>query len=134
VAVDGSDSHPAHQVLIVDDNDDARETLARLLRMHGFTVAPAWSAEDALRHFRQGFRPCIVILDLRMPGMDGWAFHDRMRLDPDLATIPVAIVSGHAEEENRARERGACQFMLKPADPTMLIAAVDRHCTGRKPS
>jgi CheY-like chemotaxis protein len=125
------EAHPSHQVLIVDDNDDARESLALLMKMHGFDVAPAWSAEDALRHFRQGFRACIVVLDLRMPGMDGWAFWDRMRIDPDLAKIPVLIVSGLAGEAERARERGVCQFLVKPADPADIVAAVERHCRSR---
>src|SRR2546423_1899791 len=100
-----------HQVLIVDDNDDARETLAVLLRAHGFQVAPAWSAEDALRHFRDGFRPCTMFLDLRMPGMDGWALYEAMRGDPKLATIPVVVVTGCVDEITRAPNHDVCAMM-----------------------
>jgi len=112
----------------VDDDDDARETLAVLLRAHGFEVASAWSAEDALRHFREGFRPCIAILDLRMPGVDGWGLYDRMSEDPDLARVPVIIVSGYFVEMARAAQRSACHFLLKPADPAAVVAAVEQHC------
>jgi DNA-binding NtrC family response regulator len=125
-------THPTHQVLIVDDNDDARDTLGRLLEMHGFTVAPAWGGEDALRHIREGFRPCAVILDLRMPGMDGWALYDRLREEPDLASVPVVIVSGHVDEMMQAENRSACQFFMKPANPDALIAAVEEHCERRQ--
>jgi CheY-like chemotaxis protein len=124
-------AHPSHEVLIVDDNDDARETLAVLLKTHGFDVASAWSAEDALRHFRQGFRPCVAILDLRMPGMDGWALWERMRIDAELAKVPVVIVSAFADEEERAREHGVCGFFVKPVDSADIIAAVERYCPRR---
>jgi DNA-binding NtrC family response regulator len=133
VAVDREPgTHPTHQVLIVDDNDDARETLGRLLTMHGFTVATAWGGEDALRHIREGFRPCAVILDLRMPGMDGWALSDRLHQEPDLATVPVVVVSGHVDEMMQAADRPACQFFMKPANPDALIAAVEEHCEWRQ--
>lgn len=118
---------PAHQVLIVDDNDDIRDAMAELLRVEGFRVAPAWSVEDALRQLRQGFRPCVVLLDLQMPGMDGFAFLDRVRIEPHLADVPIIIVSGHREAEARARER-ACEFLFKPVDPRALVEAIGRHC------
>jgi CheY-like chemotaxis protein len=116
-------------VLVVDDNDDARETLGRALEASGFTVHTAWSGEDALRHFRQGFRPCTVVLDLRMPGMDGWELWDRMRLDQALSQIPVIMVSGYPEEERLARERAVPEFFVKPAPVAALAAAINRHCT-----
>ena len=117
-----------HYVLIVDDNDDARETLGRLLHASGFMVDGAWSAEDALRHFRQGDVPCVVVLDVRMPGMDGWALWDRMRGDPRLRHIPVIILSGYPEEESSARARAVSEFFVKPAPLDALTAAIDRHC------
>src|SRR6185295_18446465 len=107
---------PAHQVLIVDDNDDIRDAMAEVLRVQGYRVAPAWSVEDALRQLRQGVRPCVVLLDLQMPSMDEFAFLDRIRIEPHLADVPVIIVSGHQEEEARAREH-ACEFLFKPVDP-----------------
>jgi CheY-like chemotaxis protein len=120
----------SHAVLLVDDYDDTREALAALLRNAGFAVTTAWGAEDALRHFREGFRPCIALLDLRMPGMDGWALWDRMRAeaDPSISRVPVAIVSGDIDEHERAREVGIREFLQKPVNPDELIAVVERHC------
>ena len=129
---DTPDVERAHHVLIVDDNDDARETLAQLLQAYGCFVAAASSAEDALRRFSEGFHPCVVILDLVMPGVDGWAFYDRMRADSALATIPVIVVSGHIDEMTRAANRVAPHFILKPAKPASLIAAVNHYCERQR--
>ncbi len=118
---------PHHQVLLVDDNDDLREAYATLLRVEGFDVAPAWGVEDAYRQLRQGFRPCTILLDLKMPGMDGWAFLDRARLEPHLHDVPVIIVSAEIGEAERAAER-SCEFLLKPVDAAALLAAIGRHC------
>lgn len=124
---------PAHQVLIVDDNDDAREAVATYLRVVGFDVAPAWGVEDAYQHLRQGFRPCVVLLDLRMPGLDGWAFLDRMRDEPHLADVPAIIVSADGRQGPRARQLG-CELLQKPVQPKTLVAAIGRHCRRHAPS
>jgi CheY-like chemotaxis protein len=124
----GTDGGQPHQVLIVDDHDDTRESLTQLLRLHGCEAIPAASAEDALRQFGDGFRPCTIILDLNMPGIDGWALFDQMRADPELAPIPVIVVSGHLDEMTRADDRQACRFFLKPAKPADLIKTIGDHC------
>ena len=126
-------AHSAHQVLVVDDYDDTRDAIAALLASRGFEVASAWSVEDAMRHFREGLRPCVVLLDLRMPGVDGWALWERMRTDPELAGIAVVLVSGDDREQQRARDLGLREFLAKPVDPDELFVAVERHC-GRRPS
>jgi CheY-like chemotaxis protein len=113
--------------LIVDDNDDIRDVMTILLRMEGFDVAPASGVEDAYRQLREGFRPCVVLLDVHMPGTDGWAFLDGVRSEPHLADVPVVIVSGDPDQRARARER-ACEFLLKPLRPDALLAAISRHC------
>ncbi len=116
-----------HQVLIVDDNDDVRDAMSAVLQHEGFDVAPAWGVEDALRHLRQGFKPCVILLDLHMPGMDGWAFLDRIRIEPHLHETPVIIVSGDIEQEAAARRRG-CELFLKASPTAPLIAAIGRVC------
>jgi len=119
-----------HHVLLVDDTDDTREGFAAILCGSGFTVATAWSGEDALRQFREGLRPCIALLDLRMPGMDGWALWRRMQEEPDpaIARVPVVIVSGDTEQLERARAAGIREFLRKPVAPEQLIAVVERYC------
>jgi len=121
------ESAEPHQILIVDDDEDIRAALAFYLESEGFDVAPAWGVEDAYRKLRQGFRPCVVVLDLHMPGMDGWAFLDRMRIEPHLHEVPVVVVSGDGDERTRARSRG-CHFLLKPVEPSVLSATIGGHC------
>ena len=122
-----------HQVLVVDDDENMREALATLLAIHGFDVAPAWGVEDAYRRLRHGFRPCVVLLDLHMPGMDGWAFLDRVRIEPHLADVPVVIVSSDDSEKQRAR-RTACDFLVKPVQPEQVLEAIARHCRRHRPA
>lgn len=123
-------SEHCHEVLLVDDYDDTREALAAILRRDGFRVVSAWGAEDALRRFREGSRPCIVLLDLRMPGMDGWGFWRRMQDEPDpaIAGLPVIVISGDVEQRARAREVGIREFLVKPIEPEALLATVRRYC------
>jgi CheY-like chemotaxis protein len=85
-----------HHVLVVDDHDDIRDAMALVLELEGCAVAPSCGVEDAFRRVQQGFRPCVVLLDLHMPDLDGWAFLKRTRHEPNLADVPVVIVSGDA--------------------------------------
>ena len=121
-----------HEVLIVDDDADIRDAVTVVLQMEGFAVAPACGVEDAYRRMRDGFRPCVVLLDLHMPELDGWAFLDRMRDEPSLADVPVAIVSGDANQRAAAAAAG-CDFLLKPVRPAQLVAAVGKHCLRHRP-
>jgi CheY-like chemotaxis protein len=123
----------AHQVLIVDDNDDIREAIGALLEVQGFAVAPAWSVEDAYRHLRQGFRPCVVVLDLHMPHVDGWAFLDRMRTEPRLSDVPVVVISGDPAQRVRVETAGY-DFYRKPVHPAALIGAISTHCRQHLPN
>lgn len=117
-----------HQILVVDDNDDVRESFVMLLMMHGYRATGASSGFGALRLLRDGLRPSVIVLDLRMPGMDGWAVWEHMSSDPALATIPVVVVSGDVYECQRAEEKGLRNFMRKPVSPQSLLAAVAQYC------
>ncbi len=117
-----------HSVLLVDDFDDTREAIGYILQRAGFEVMTAWGGEDALRLFREGYRPCVALLDLRMPGLNGWQLWDEMRADPELAKITVIIVSGDVAQRQRAREVGIREFLTKPVDFDQLIATVRQHC------
>ncbi len=123
--------HSAHTVLVVDDDEDIREALTQLFTSHGYTVHAAWGAEEALRQLRAGFRPCVSLVDLRMPGMDGWGLIERMRADRELAAIAVVVLSAHFTNMERADQLGVRQFITKPPEPGRLTAAVERHCRRR---
>lgn len=117
-----------HDVLVVDDNDDVRDAFITLLTMHGYAAVGASSGIMALRHLREGFRPCVVLLDLRMPEMDGWTVWAKMHAEPALASIPVVMLSGDPEQSRRAQALGMRNFMRKPIDADTLVATVARYC------
>jgi CheY-like chemotaxis protein len=118
------------EVLVVDDNDDVRESLVLLLMMHGFRASGASSGFGALRRLKDGLRPALVLLDLRMPGMSGWEVWDHMRNDPAIAAIPVVVVSGEVGERQRALAAGIRRFVEKPVDPQRLLDIVAAECGG----
>lgn len=80
-------------VLIIDDDSGSREALAELLSDKGYTVATAQDGADALAYLRTGQRPGVILLDLMMPGTDGWDFRAQQKRDQSLAEIPVIAVS-----------------------------------------
>src|SRR4051812_39456009 len=83
-----------HCILIVEDDTELRETLGEILQEEGYHVAGVGNGREALDHLRQSDPPCLILLDLMMPVMSGWEFRDQQRQDPDLAGVPVAILSG----------------------------------------
>jgi CheY-like chemotaxis protein len=115
-----------HNVLIVDDNDDIRDAIGMVLALEGYDVAGAESAAEAFRRLH-AFEACTILLDLHMPGTDGWGFLDRMRMDPSLDDVAVVIVSGDAAKREESVAAGY-EFLLKPIRPDALVAAIERHC------
>src|SRR5688500_10739911 len=92
----------ARSVLVVDDDEDIRETVADVLRDAGYTVRVAADGSEALVEMRD-CAPCVVLLDLMMPRIDGWQVVEEMRRDPELAEIPVCIVSLTAIARRQSR-------------------------------
>lgn len=97
----------------------------------GLNVQVADSAEDALGQIQQGFQPCVAIVDLRMPGMDGWALIARLRQDLSLGAMGVVIRTGDPSDRARAGALGVRQHIVKAASPDTIVTAVERHC-GRR--
>jgi CheY-like chemotaxis protein len=80
-------------ILVIDDDAGSREALAEVLADEGFAVATAADGAEGLTYLRQGYRPKVILLDLMMPGVDGWDFRAQQKRDPDLAAIPVIAIS-----------------------------------------
>src|SRR5690349_1848715 len=91
-----------HYVLVVEDSTDARQMLASLLEVEGFAVRTAANGREALDQLRAGPPPCLILLDLMMPVMDGYQFRAEQRQDPGLSPIPVVVVSAVAGGEDTA--------------------------------
>jgi CheY-like chemotaxis protein len=120
-------------VLVVDDVKETRDAIVSLLEVKGFGVVGAASGPVALELFQAGMRPCVVLLDVRMPGMDGWEVWDRMKAHPDLARTPVVILSAECADDARAAAVGIREFLRKPIDGSRLAAAVTKHCEAHRP-
>jgi hypothetical protein len=109
------------RVLVVDDNDDAAESLAMLLRMSGHDVQVAQDGPMALG-MAAALRPDIVLLDIGLPGMDGYELARRIRELPELGGVQLIAVTGHGQEADRqaATAAGFHSFITKPVDPEEL--------------
>jgi two-component system, cell cycle response regulator DivK len=112
-------------ILVVDDVGDNREMYAEFLEYEGYQVAQARTGVEALA-LAQTVAPALIVMDLSMPGMDGWEATRRLKADARMKSIPVLVVSAHALRgtEERAREAGADGFLTKPCLPEDLSAKV----------
>jgi CheY-like chemotaxis protein len=120
---------PGDAVLIIDDNALAREALRQLLTRKGFRAEGAAAGEEGLRLARE-LRPLVIMLDVVMPGMDGWAVLTALKADPELADIPVVLFTGMMDDRTEALRLGASDYMVKPVDPDRLTAVLRRYCGG----
>jgi len=111
------------RVLVVDDNRDAADSLATVLRMSGAQVRVVHSGAEAL-HVLEAARPAIVLLDIGMPGMDGYEVARRIRERPGFADVRIVALTGWGQDEDRARSRaaGIDHHLVKPADIEALHA------------
>ena len=114
-------------VLLVDDDVAVRRTIARFLTFEGFAVVEANNGEEALTYLRTGAGASVIVLDLRMPVMDGWAFRREQRLDPTLEKIPVVVLSG--ADADRFPELDADAAFEKPVRMAQVAGAVRRLST-----
>ena len=112
-------------VLVVDDYLDGREMVAEYLAFRGFVVCEASDGIEALELARR-IQPEIVLMDLRMPGMDGWEATRRLKRDPKTRHIPVVALTAHAltPEINTARQAGCDAVIAKPCDINVLADAL----------
>jgi len=115
-------------VLVIDDHPDTLEGLGALLRQEGFAVSLARNGLEALSMLRDGLRPCIIVMDLMMPVMNGFEFREEQLRDPALADIPVIACSGVTDPVQTAGHLGAKALLHKPTQSEQLIALIWRHC------
>jgi PAS domain S-box-containing protein len=122
---EGSTDAANPRVLIIDDDADLRRALALTLRQHGYITVTAANGREGLDHLRRGERPTMIVLDLAMPVLDGWAFLDERNRDPILCSIPVIVISGQRDQSQRAATMNAA-LLEKPVSPDDLVAAMQR--------
>jgi CheY-like chemotaxis protein len=117
-------------ILMIEDGDVEREALAGWLRREGYAVLTAADGREALDRLRRGPRPDLVLLDMLLPGADGWEFLRRRRQDSALARVPVLMMTavGVASRE-WASSLGAAGYLKKPFETEDLLREV-RRCLG----
>src|SRR5438105_8865 len=115
------------RILVVDDSADTADSFAMLLGLWGYAAAVSYDGAAALETARI-FQPGIVLLDIGMPGMDGFQVARQFRAQPDSANIVLIAVSGYADEahHNRARLVGFDHYLVKPVDLDSLRALLGR--------
>lgn len=113
-------------VLVVDDDSAVRRMILLFLRSHGYETDAAKDGAEALALMRQR-RPCLVLLDISMPMMDGWEFRKHQLEDAALADIPVVCITGIVHPEDVERILGI-PCLRKPVDFPSLIRALEKFC------
>ena len=112
-------------ILVVDDDRGAMEALSDILEYEGYQVQRAQNGLQALEHLQQMRpHPNLIILDLLMPVMDGWEFRLRQKEDPELAEVPVLVVTAIAATAGI----DAVDVLHKPVDVDALLRTVARYC------
>lgn len=124
-AVDTKDSGHCKSILIVEDEPTIRENLKMLLELEGFSVYTANNGEEGLKVLRSMPRPCLILLDLLMPVMNGMEFMEAKSHEDAIAAIPVCIVSGVAEKPDMSN---ASAFVKKPIEFDGLLKFVRHYC------
>ena len=114
------------KVLIVDDNADERRIFATALYYNGFDVAEAGSGTEAIKAARESV-PDVIIMDIRLPDMNGFIATEIIRAALDLERVPVICVTGLDLSGIDARERGCADLLIKPVEPHVLVAAIRRN-------
>lgn len=112
---------PKRRLLVVDDNRDAAESMSMLLEMWGHEVAYAYDGPSALRTAQQ-WQPHAVLLDLSLPGMDGYEVAERLRRLPQARNAVLIAITGYGQEDDRQRSRraGIDHHLVKPVPPDAL--------------
>ena len=120
-------------ILVVDDYQDAREMYAEYLQFSGFRVAEARNGNEAVE---QAFalKPDLILMDLSLPGMDGWEATRRLKADETTRHIPIVALTGHAlaGASEGARRAGCDSFVTKPCLPDDLVVEVRRMLGAAK--
>jgi CheY-like chemotaxis protein len=114
-------------ILVVEDDDDIRNVMIDVLESEGYHAEAATNGKEALDLLHTINKPCLVLLDMMMPIMNGREFLDKVMEDSYLAPIPILIVSAVADKTNT---KGAVGFLKKPVDIDMVLKMVDQYCKG----
>jgi CheY-like chemotaxis protein len=109
-------------LLIVEDEIAVRDALTKLVSKDGREIETASDGQEALARLTEAPRPCLILLDLMMPRMNGWEFLQHKSADPVLADIPTIVLSGSRQPVEATHQ------LAKPVDVERLMALIDQYC------
>jgi CheY-like chemotaxis protein len=116
-------------ILVVEDDAATRAAVSLALQDEGYAVTGVANGKEALLHLRRTAPPPdLILLDLKMPVMNGCQFREQQAQDPALKSIPVVVVSADVGVPQKAAALGAADYLVKPVDFDKLVEAVQRHC------
>ena len=115
-----------HTILVVEDEEESRQALMQILELEGFSTVGASNGAEAMDYLRTSSRPCLIVLDLNMPVMNGRQLRAELRQVEELAIIPVVVVS--AQDSFAAGDFGAVGASRKPLDVDALVKVVVDNC------
>jgi CheY-like chemotaxis protein len=116
-------------VMVVEDDADVRDAIAEVLQDHDYQPVGAANGQEAIAHLRSHpVMPCVILLDIMMPVMDGWQFRALQRQDPHLSPIPVVVLTAHANVQEAANKMAAAACLKKPIQLEALLATVEQFC------
>lgn len=112
-------------ILIIDDEPSIRDLLRVMLEMDGYAIEAAANGRQALDLLLHIPRPCLILLDLMMPLMNGWQFYDALKADPRFHSIPVVVVTAYSKREI---QMPALEILAKPIDYPELQKLCVKYC------
>jgi CheY-like chemotaxis protein len=115
-------------IIIIEDDFEIRESIREALEFENYKVIGFKNGKDAIEGLKNHAEPCLILLDLMMPIMDGWQFMEARKHLPDTyAAIPIFIVSAVADQ-TKVKEAGATGYIRKPVDLDVLLHIAQRYC------
>lgn len=114
-------------ILIIEDQPDIVDLINVILKRGGYRVLRAYNGTEGLELTKK-HKPDVVLLDIMVPGLDGWEYHKAVREDPELRHIPVIYVTARASVEEQVRaldQEGAAAYIVKPFSPRELLTVID---------
>jgi CheY-like chemotaxis protein len=121
------------RILIIDDDPDILATGRFVLENAGYQVSTASNGSEALDRLRGEAEPSLILLDLMMPGMNGWEFRAEQRRDPKLSAIPVVIMTGAGKAASMTAFAGVAGLLEKPVSLRTLLSTVQLYCKAHAP-
>jgi CheY-like chemotaxis protein len=115
-------------IFLIEDDFDIREAFTEVLHDLGYSVECAADGVTALEQLRQQSKPCLILLDLMMPNMNGYQFRNEQLKDPLLADIPVVLLTADGKVDQKAADLGGLEYLRKPVDISHLVETIQRYC------